>query len=100
MMAAKAASVKALTGGIEMLFKANKVRPVNGIATIKTKNEVYCHYPQNQLNIDIINYDKKFQVSVKLASGGEENIITRNILIASGSEVTPFPALSIDEEQV
>lgn len=42
-MAAKAASVKALTGGIEMLFKANKVRSVNGTATITGKNEV-CYY--------------------------------------------------------
>uniref|UniRef100_A0AAF5PV57 Dihydrolipoyl dehydrogenase n=1 Tax=Wuchereria bancrofti TaxID=6293 RepID=A0AAF5PV57_WUCBA len=78
MMAAKAASVKALTGGIEMLFKANKVRPVNGVATITGKNEV----------------------TVKLIGGGEEKIVTRNILIASGSEVTPFPALSVDEEQI
>ncbi|VBB30759.1 unnamed protein product [Acanthocheilonema viteae] len=78
MMAAKAASVKALTGGIEMLFKANKVRAVNGIATITDKNEV----------------------TVKLTGGGEEKITTRNIIIASGSEVTPFPALSIDEEQI
>uniref|UniRef100_A0A0R3S4C5 Dihydrolipoyl dehydrogenase n=1 Tax=Elaeophora elaphi TaxID=1147741 RepID=A0A0R3S4C5_9BILA len=78
MMAAKAATVKALTGGIEMLFKANKVRPVNGIGTITGENEV----------------------TVKLTGGGEEKIITRNIVIASGSEVAPFPVLSIDEEQI
>ncbi|EJD74184.1 dihydrolipoyl dehydrogenase [Loa loa] len=78
MMAAKAASVKALTSGIEMLFKANKVKSVSGIATITGKNEV----------------------TVKLAAGGDEKFITRNILIASGSEVTPFPALSINEEQI
>ncbi|VDK73223.1 unnamed protein product [Onchocerca ochengi] len=78
MMAAKAASVKALTGGIQMLFKANKVRTVNGVATITSKNEV----------------------TVKLTGGDEEKIITRNILIASGSEVTPFPALPVDEGQI
>lgn len=43
MMAAKAASVKALTTGIEMLFKANKVTPVNGVATIVGPNQV-CYY--------------------------------------------------------
>ncbi|MCP9266179.1 Dihydrolipoyl dehydrogenase [Dirofilaria immitis] len=78
MMAAKAASVKALTVGIQMLFKANKIRPVNGVATITDKNEV----------------------TVKLTRGDEEKIIARNILIASGSEVTPFPPLPIDEEQI
>lgn len=44
MMAAKSTAVKALTGGIEMLFKANKVRSVNGVATITGENEVcYCY---------------------------------------------------------
>ncbi|VDN29752.1 unnamed protein product [Gongylonema pulchrum] len=41
-----------------------------------------------------------FQVTVKLSKGGEEQIVTRNILVASGSEVTPFPGIPIDEEQI
>ncbi|VDN45753.1 unnamed protein product [Gongylonema pulchrum] len=39
-------------------------------------------------------------VTVKLSKGGEEQIVTRNILVASGSEVTPFPGIPIDEEQI
>lgn len=41
-MAAKAASVKALTGGVATLFKANKVSSVRGVATITGPNEVKC----------------------------------------------------------
>ncbi|VDN06863.1 unnamed protein product [Thelazia callipaeda] len=78
MMAAKTASVKALTGGIAMLFKANKVTTVTGVATITGVNEV----------------------TVRLTKGGLEKINTSNILIASGSEVTPFPGIPIDEEQI
>lgn len=40
MMAAKVASVKALTSGIGMLFKANHVTPMNGVATLAGPNEV------------------------------------------------------------
>uniref|UniRef100_A0A914ZRM7 dihydrolipoyl dehydrogenase n=1 Tax=Parascaris univalens TaxID=6257 RepID=A0A914ZRM7_PARUN len=40
MMAAKAGAVKALTGGIALLFKANKVQPINGVGTIVGPNEV------------------------------------------------------------
>lgn len=78
MMAAKAASVKALTGGIGVLFKANKVTPINGVGTITGPNEV----------------------TVKKTDGSSQKVITRNILIASGSEVTPFPGIDIDEQQI
>lgn len=40
MMAAKAASVKALTGGVATLFKANKVESIRGVASIIGPNEV------------------------------------------------------------
>lgn len=39
-------------------------------------------------------------MSVKKASGEVDIVKTTNILIATGSEVTPFPGIAIDEEQV
>lgn len=30
----------------------------------------------------------------------QETVRTKNILIATGSEVTPFPGIDIDEEQI
>ncbi|RCN24312.1 putative dihydrolipoyl dehydrogenase 3, partial [Ancylostoma caninum] len=41
-----------------------------------------------------------FQVQVKKNDGSVETVNTRNILIATGSEVTPFPGIPIDEEQI
>ncbi|CAB3406205.1 unnamed protein product [Caenorhabditis bovis] len=78
MMEAKANSVKALTGGIKQLFKANKVGHVEGFGTITGPNTV----------------------QAKKNDGSIETINTRNILIASGSEVTPFPGITIDEQQI
>ncbi|VDK27702.1 unnamed protein product, partial [Anisakis simplex] len=78
MMAAKANAVKALTGGIALLFKANKVQPITGTGTIVGPNEV----------------------SVKKNDGSTESVKTKNIIIATGSEVTPFPGIEIDEEQI
>lgn len=37
---------------------------------------------------------------MKKTDGTTENLKTRNILIATGSEVTPFPGIDIDEDQV
>ncbi|VDL82413.1 unnamed protein product [Nippostrongylus brasiliensis] len=78
MMEAKSSSVKALTGGIVQLFKANKVGHIQGVGTITSPN----------------------QVQVKKNDGSVETINTRNILIATGSEVTPFPGIPIDEETI
>merc|ERR1719187_603349 len=35
-----------------------------------------------------------------MADGSEQVVNTKNILIATGSEVTPFPGIEIDEETV
>ncbi|CAJ0603831.1 unnamed protein product [Cylicocyclus nassatus] len=78
MMEAKRASVKALTGGVATLFKANKVTQIQGVGTITSPN----------------------QVQVKKPDGSTETLNTRNILIATGSDVTPFPGIPIDEEQI
>ena len=79
LMEAKKKSVGALTAGVSMLLKKNKVNEVHGHGRIKSPNEV----------------------EVLDESGGvEQTIKTKNILIATGSEVTPFPGIEIDEERV
>uniref|UniRef100_A0A672MG81 dihydrolipoyl dehydrogenase n=1 Tax=Sinocyclocheilus grahami TaxID=75366 RepID=A0A672MG81_SINGR len=77
MMAQKSGAVKALTGGIAHLFKQNKVTHINGFGTVTGKS----------------------QVTAKTADG-EQVINTKNILIATGSEVTPFPGIEIDEDTI
>ncbi len=37
----------------------------------------------------------KSEVSVSKNDGGQERIKTKNILIATGSEVTPFPGIEV-----
>lgn len=71
--------VKALTGGIAGLFKKNKIEWVKGHGKITGKNQVTALKPDGSV---------------------ESTINTKNILIATGSEVTPFPGIEIDEKQV
>lgn len=78
MMEQKRSAVKALTGGIAHLFKQNKVVHVNGFGKITGKN----------------------QVTATAADGSTQVIGTKNILIATGSEVTPFPGITIDEDTI
>ncbi|CAH8503042.1 unnamed protein product [Schistosoma guineensis] len=78
MLKAKEKAVSSLTGGIAYLFKQNKVDHVNGFGSIVNPNEVV----------------------VKKADGSEERIATERILIATGSEVTPFPGIDIDEQSI
>ncbi|KAJ1370682.1 Dihydrolipoyl dehydrogenase, mitochondrial [Parelaphostrongylus tenuis] len=77
MMEAKANSVKQLTGGIVQLFKANKVGLIQGVGTITGPNEV----------------------QVRKTDGSTETVNTKNILIATGSDVTPFPGIPFDEKK-
>lgn len=78
MMKAKRDSVSGLTNGIAHLFKSNKVTHIEGFGKITGPN----------------------QVTVSKNDGSEEVVNTKNILIATGSEVTPFPGIEIDEETV
>ncbi|XP_069142563.1 dihydrolipoyl dehydrogenase, mitochondrial-like isoform X1 [Argopecten irradians] len=78
MMNQKVKAVTALTGGIAHLFKQNKVTHAKGFGKISGPNEV----------------------TVVKDDGTEEKISTKNILIATGSEVTPFPGIEVDEESV
>lgn len=71
--------VKALTSGIAGLFKKNKVEWVKGHGKITGQN----------------------QVTALGADGSVASTInTKNIIIATGSEVTPFPGVQIDEKQI
>lgn len=78
LMQQKLNSVKALTGGIAQLFKKNKITHLNGWGTITGANEV----------------------QAKLADGSTETINAKYTIIATGSEVTPFPGIEIDEETI
>ncbi|MGF1550398.1 MAG: dihydrolipoyl dehydrogenase [Sphingomonadaceae bacterium] len=67
----KAKAVKELTGGIEMLFKKNKVDWLKGRAVFTGKD------------------------SVKV---GDKEYRAKDIVIATGSSVTPLPGVEIDNE--
>ncbi len=73
MLAEKDKAVKELTGGIEYLFKKNKVEWLKGLATFTGKD------------------------SVKV---GDRTVRARNIVIATGSSVTPLPGVTIDQKVV
>ncbi len=79
MMARKNKVVLDLTQGIEYLFKKNKVAHITGLGVIVAPN----------------------QVKVSSQNDGEEHTLTaKNILIATGSSVTPLPGVDIDEESI
>merc|ERR1712233_266312 len=79
-MKAKEQSVKGLTGGIAHLFKKNGIERVNGHGRLAGPNKVIATRPD----------------------GTTDEINTKYVLLATGSEVTPFPggAIQIDEETV
>lgn len=80
MLKAKNDSVTGLTKGIEHLFKQNKVDYIKGAASFISPTKI----------------------SVQLLDGGETQIETKNVVIATGSEVAPFPggSIEIDEQQI
>ena len=78
MMKAKDQSVDSLTKGVEFLLKKNKVDYIKGTASLVGEHEV----------------------KVNLVDGGETSVRGKNIIIATGSESTPFPGLTIDEKRV
>lgn len=78
MMKTKESRVTGLTSGIEGLFKKNKVAYSKGKGTIVGPNEV----------------------QVALADGTTQNIKTKNIIIATGSDVAVPPSLKVDEKVI
>jgi len=79
MMGEKSKAVTALTGGIKMLFKGNKVTSLEGHGKITGPNQVSVLGPDGEVT-EVVN--------------------TKNIMIATGSEVTPFPGIEVDEETI
>lgn len=78
LMKAKETSVNGLTKGVEFLLKKNGVEYIKGAGSFVNEHEI----------------------KVQLNDGGETSVVGKNILIATGSEATPFPGLHIDEKRV
>ena len=66
-------AVKGLTGGIEFLFKKNKVEWLKGHASFESAD------------------------TVKV---GDRTVRAKNIVIATGSSVTPLPGIDIDQKRI
>ena len=78
MMAQKAASVGQLTKGIEFLFKKNKVEWLKGRGRIAGAGKV----------------------EVTGADGKTEVHEAKNIVIATGSEPSPLPGVTVDQDRI
>ncbi len=77
MMSNKDKSIQILTKGVEFLFKKNKVTYLKGKGVLFSKNDVV-----------VYNNNKK------------ENYKAKNIVIATGSDVTTVPGIKIDEKNI
>lgn len=78
MMAHKDDTVASNTGGIEYLFKKNKITAFRGTAAVKGTG----------------------QVVVTGEDGTTQEIVTKNIVIASGSVPANLPGIEIDEQRI
>src|SRR6478735_1322364 len=78
-MKRKAEVVEATTKGVAFLFKKNKIASFQGVGRI----------------------EKAGSVAVLGDDGAvKETIAAKNILVASGSEVTPLPGVTVDEKKI
>ncbi len=77
MMSNKNKSIQVLTKGVEFLFKKNKVSYIKGKGVLFSKNDVVVYHN-----------DKK------------TNYKSKNIVIATGSDVTSLPGIKIDEKNI
>jgi dihydrolipoamide dehydrogenase len=66
-------AVKGLTQGIEFLFKKNKIEWLKGYASFETADTVRV---------------------------GERTVRAKNIVIATGSSVTPLPGVTVDQQRI
>ena len=78
MMKQKDESVTALTKGIEFLFRKNKVEWIKGWGRLNGPGKV----------------------TVTLADGSVREITAKDIVIATGSEPTPLPGVTIDNQRI
>ena len=72
MHGSKETAVKGLTGGIEFLFKKNKIEWLKGQASFEGPNRVKV---------------------------GDRTVTAKNIVIATGSSVTPLPGVEVDNSK-
>lgn len=79
MMKTKAKTVTGLTGGIELLFKQNKVKYEKGFGRFASKD-----------TIEVLDENGKVTKTIK----------TKNTIIATGSEPSPLNGITIDEKSV
>ncbi|QJU58648.1 dihydrolipoyl dehydrogenase [Sphingomonas sp. AP4-R1] len=73
MQAQRIDAVKGLTGGVEFLFKKNKIEWLKGYATFESKDTV---------------------------TVAGRTVRAKNIIIATGSSVTPLPGVTVDNEAI
>ncbi|MBB5710289.1 dihydrolipoyl dehydrogenase [Sphingomonas xinjiangensis] len=73
MHAGRQEAIKGLTGGIEFLFKKNKVEWLKGRATFQDAHTV---------------------------AVGDRTVTAKNVIIATGSSVTPLPGVTVDQQRV
>tara|TARA_Y100000389_G_scaffold166731_1_gene171615 strand:+ start:3559 stop:4965 length:1407 start_codon:yes stop_codon:yes gene_type:complete len=78
MMLNKNKSIQVLTKGVEFLFKKNKVTYLKGKGVIFSKNDIVVFGNNNN----------------------RTNVKTKNIVIATGSEVASLPGIKIDEKNI
>jgi dihydrolipoamide dehydrogenase len=78
MMAYKTNAVNGNTDGVRFLFKKNKVEEIEGAAKLSAPG----------------------QIEVALLAGGTRHLTAKNIVIATGSEVTPLPGIEVDETRI
>jgi dihydrolipoamide dehydrogenase len=78
MMKQKDESVTALTKGIEFLFRKNRVEWIKGGGRLNGPGKV----------------------SVTLADGSVRELQAKDIVIATGSEPTPLPGVTIDNQRI
>ena len=78
MMGFKQAGIDGNTQGVSFLMKKNKVEEIKGAARICAPGAV----------------------EVALLDGGTRTLAAKNIVIATGSEVTPLPGIDVDEQRI
>ena len=78
MLGQKDEAVTGLTNGVEYLLKKNKVEQILGRGEIVAPD----------------------RVKVTASDGQSRELTTKNIIIATGSEVTPLPGIDIDEDRI
>jgi dihydrolipoamide dehydrogenase len=75
----KAAAVKELTGGIEYLFKKNKVDWLKGTATFEDAHTV--------------------NIAAQRVEVPTRRVTAKNVVIATGSSVTPLPGVEVNNDK-